>query len=97
MIAIPTDDLFPRDAAHRYRIYACRGSVFECLAATPTAAGIGVTILQFHEDAKAAGGEIGDRGQLGILDAVAGEWIVKPWNRPERPVTFGVQEIPIEV
>lgn len=79
---IDIDDLWPRDAAHRYRLYARRGQHLHVLAATDSMAGIGTAIGALHEDAKQAGSRLMDEGATGILDAVAGEWIVLPWHRP---------------
>ncbi len=77
-----SDDLWPRDAEHRYRLYGRCGSALDVLAACPRMEGIGVAILQLHEDAREGGGEFGDHGQVGVLDAVLGEWVINPFSRP---------------
>lgn len=88
---IDHDDLWPRDAEHRYRIYAIRGAGRsatdrEVLCATATPEGIGAALVQLHEDEKAAGRRLADRGRIGVLDVLggegaAGDWIVLPWDR----------------
>jgi hypothetical protein len=83
------DAVYPRDEQHRYRIYARRGDRLEVLACTPTPAGIGVTLVQLHNDAKQAGGRLADLGFIGVLDAVEHEWIVLPFGRKKVPLTFG--------
>lgn len=88
---IDQDELWPRDEEHRYRIYAIRGAGRhpadrEVLCATATAEGIGAALVQLHEDEKAAGRRLADRGRIGVLDVLggdggAGDWIVLPWDR----------------
>jgi hypothetical protein len=89
---LTTDDLYPRDAAHRYRICAVVGDGknqdVRVLAATPTAAGVGVALITLHEDAKQTGALLSDEGRIGVLDTMpggeqhpTGEWIVLPWQR----------------
>jgi hypothetical protein len=78
---IPQDDLWPRDAAHRYRIYARRGRELEVLAAAPDAGGVGQAILTLHDDQKQAGRRLADLGVIGCLDVLTPEWVVLPWER----------------
>lgn len=79
--SIDVDDLWPRDADHRYRLYGRRGAELDVLAAAPDPGGIGQAIVQIHADQKEAGGTLGDLGVTGVLDAVDGEWIVLPWPK----------------
>lgn len=88
---IEHEDLWPRDAEHRYRIYAVRGAGRsyedrEVLCATASPEGIGAALVQLHEDEKAAGRRLADRGRIGVLDVLGGDdgkgdWIVLPWDR----------------
>lgn len=90
------DDLWPRDAAHRYRIYAVRGprdGDLEVLAATDSAGGIGEAIVALNEDEKERSPRrrLYDRGRIGVLDTMPGgkpsakgEWIILPWDRGGR-------------
>lgn len=82
------DQLWPRDAEHRYRIYAKQGDTLVVLAACPTAGGIGQAIVQLHEDQKAAGRRLCDLGRVGVMDVMpdgkpspTGEWILSMWDR----------------
>lgn len=86
------DELWPRVPEYRYRVYAVRSGgrtsraleEMEVLAAAPDAGGLGQAILTLHEDEKAAGRKLSDRGRIGVLDVLAGpkgEWIVLPWDR----------------
>lgn len=81
---IDSDVLYPRDAANRFRLYGRRGDSLDVLATCSDFGAVGVAIGQLHADAKEAGGEFGDAGAFGLLDAVAGEWVVNPFWR-ERP------------
>lgn len=82
--AIDVDVLYPRTDAERFRLYARRGSDLQVLATTDTAGGIGEAIVQIDADQAEIGQQLGDLGALGVLDAVAGRWIVSPWHRSER-------------
>lgn len=75
----------PVDVAERYRIYAVRGSSQRCLATTPTPGGVGVALVQLHEDAKAVDRRLADEGRIGVYDALLREWIVLPYGRKETP------------
>jgi hypothetical protein len=86
---IDSDDLWPRDEQHRYRVYGVIGDDRGVLACAATPGGIGVAIVQLHEDCKAAGMRLADCGKIGVLDAVAGEWLVLPYDRATEPLTFG--------
>lgn len=78
---IDIDDLYPRDAEHRFRIYGCRGDSLDVVAVASDLASVGVAIGQIHEDMRSVGGDLGDLGAFGLLDAVAGEWLIKPFPR----------------
>lgn len=80
------DSVWPRIPDYRYRIYAVLGGSRIVLAAAPDPAGIGVALVQLHDDAKAIGGRLADEGRIGVLDVLPerhgyGEWIVLPWDR----------------
>lgn len=88
---IADDDLWPRDAEHRYRLYAVRGEEREVLGATDSAGGIGEMIVALDADEGERGRKLYDRGRLGILDVLpdgkpspAGEWLILPWDRGGR-------------
>ena len=70
-----------RTPEERYRIYALRGNELRLLATTPDAAGVGVALVQLHEDEKERGGRLSDLGFIGVLDGLAEEWVVLPWRR----------------
>lgn len=78
---IDSDVLYPRDAANRFRLYGRRGDSLDVLATCADFEAAGVAIGQLHADAKEAGGQLGDCGAFGLLDAVAGEWVIKPFSR----------------
>lgn len=78
---IDSDVLYPRDAANRFRLYGRRGDSLDVLATCADFEAVGVGIGQLYADAKEAGGELGDAGAFGLLDAVAGEWVVNPFWR----------------
>lgn len=95
------DDLYPRDAEHRYRIYALRGKDdLEVLATSSTPGGIGMALVTLHEDEKARGQRLADRGRIGVLDVLAGgptgEWILLPWVRRTKDLTYGPNAKPIK-
>lgn len=82
---IEIDDIYPRDAAHRYRLYAVVGDERKVLAAGPEP---GVMIVTLHEDARRDGRRLCDEGRIGILDVFPdgkpsprGEWLIQPWDR----------------
>lgn len=79
------DDLWPRDDEHRYRLYARQGTELRVLATSSTAGGIGQAIVTLHEDEKAVGRRLADRGVIGVLDVMSGgargEWVILPWER----------------
>lgn len=82
VLELDSDDLWPRDADHRFRLYARKGDSLDVLAAAPSMAAIGTAIGQLDTDARESGREFGDAGQVGVLDAVERRWVVKPWARP---------------
>lgn len=88
-MAYQIDDFYPRDEAHRFRIYARRGDDLRVVAAGPD---IHVMLTTLDEDAEREGEHLYEQGALGILDAVRGRWLVHPWHRPERPATVGELE-----
>lgn len=84
---IPQETLWPRDAEHRYRLYARRGRELVVLAATPNLEGIGAALGAFHQDAQEvlSDGCLGDYGRIGVLDVRPdrvgfGEWILNPFD-----------------
>jgi hypothetical protein len=83
-MTLTSDQLYPRDAEHRYRIYEKnQDGDLRVLAATPTAAGIGVALVQLYED-QGSLEEIGEPrhalGPIGILDTIERKWIVHPFR-----------------
>lgn len=87
MIEIQNDDLWPRDARHRYRLYFLKGEELAVMAATPSMGGIGVAIGALYEDQKAVGETLSAFGRLGVMDTCPGgvpseegEWIVVPFR-----------------
>lgn len=87
---VDTDELWPRDLEHRYRLVVVKGpqGYPEVLAAAPDPGGLGLAIITLHEDAKADGRRLIDEGRVGVLDVMPGgersskgEWIVLPWDR----------------
>lgn len=81
---ITVDDLWPRDADHRYRVYGRRGEDLHVLAACADAGGIGLILVTLHNDQKQVGARLADLGQIGVLDTIENDWIVLPWNRGQR-------------
>lgn len=86
--AYDNDDLWPRDEVHRYRIYAVVGEERNVLAATDSAAGVGLALVTLHEDQREIGRRLCDHGRIGVLDVMPGgephprgEWIVPPYDR----------------
>jgi hypothetical protein len=86
---IEEDAIYPRDAEHRYRIYARHGEEIEVLACAGSPEALGVAIVQLDEDERDRGRRLVDLGAIGVLDAVAGRWLIMPWHRPEIPTTVG--------
>lgn len=80
---IDGDALYPRDEAHRYRIYARRGQDELDVLACASARSLGLALLTLDEDERERGRRLVDLGAIGVLDAVAGRWIILPWHRPE--------------
>lgn len=78
------NDVYPRDEEHRYRIYARTGDGLRVLACAGSPEALGVAIVQLDEDEKERGLRLVDLGAIGVLDAVAGRWIILPWHRNER-------------
>lgn len=88
-ITTTVDELWPRDAEHRFRIYAVVGDERTVLAATGTAGGIGEALVTLNEDQHAIGRRLVDLGRIAVLDVLptdrkyraTGEWIVSPYDR----------------
>ncbi len=83
-----TDELWPRDAQNRYRVYAVVGDERTILCTASTAAGIGLAFVTLHEDQREIGRNLSDLGRIGVLDTMpggephpTGEWIVLPYDR----------------
>jgi hypothetical protein len=79
------NDIYPRDEEHRYRIYARKGRDLKVLAGAGSPEALGVALVTLHQDQLDLGGgkTLGDLGAIGVLDAVAGRWIILPWHRPD--------------
>ena len=78
-LVVDADALYPRDEENRYRIYLRQGEELKVIATAGDAEALGVALVTLHRDA--APGRIYDDGSVGILDCVAREWIVLPWQR----------------
>lgn len=86
--AFEADDIYPRDAENRYRIYAVVGDDRKILATAPDSGGVGAALITIHEDQKSIGRRLADLGRIGVLDTMPGgnisprgEWIVQPYDR----------------
>lgn len=77
---LTTDQIWPRDEAHRYRLYLRAGADdLRIVAAGPSGASVGDALVKL-----AAEGEWDDTARIGILDThadpeVSGTWIVNPF------------------
>lgn len=80
--AIAPDDLYPRDDEHRYRIYARRGDDLRVLACAGSPEALGVALVCLDDDQGGLGERLYELGQIGVLDAVRGRWLILPWTRP---------------
>ncbi len=85
---IPSDALYPRDDAHRFRVYARKLDRLTVVAATDTD-GLGRTLLELDNDQREHGERLTDLGNIGILDAVERRWLVSPWHRYDGSATVG--------
>lgn len=88
---ITDDDLWPRTAAYRYRLYARDSDGLRVLGASPDPGGLGLMIVALHEDQRQSNPDdpkaaLSDLGHIGILDVLGhgegvdtGVWIVRPY------------------
>lgn len=81
MYELDQDIVYPRDADHRYRLYARENDTLSVLACAPSPESVGAAVFQLHADQKEHGETLGDLGALGVYDAIDREWIVLPWHR----------------
>lgn len=74
---IPSDDIYPRDADHRYRLYALENDQPVVRACASDPGGIGAAIVQLGEDRREAGlaPEL-----VAVLDAVERRWLSSLWK-----------------
>jgi len=79
---IPSDALYPRDDAHRLRIYARTADRLTVVAASD-AEGLGPALLQLDADERERGRRLVDLGAIGVLDSVERRWLIMPWHKPE--------------
>lgn len=79
---IPSDALYPRDDAHRLRVYGRQGETVNVIAAT-NIDGLGRTLIELDNDQREHGRRLVDLGAIGVLDAVERRWLIMPWHRPE--------------
>ena len=77
MSDLTTDQIWPRNAEHRYRLYAAKGEELRIVAASPDLAGIGgalATALEEHE--------LRDE-RVGVMDTFGGSgpgaWLANPF------------------
>lgn len=82
------DDVYPRDAEHRFRVYAIVGGDRDVIACARDAGGVGMALVTIHEDQKSIGRRLADLGRIGVLDVMPGgvssprgEWVVQPYDR----------------
>ncbi len=83
---IPSDALYPRDEAHRLRIYARKLGRLTVVAATDIDS-LGRTLLELEADQRENGERLVDLGAIGILDAVERRWLIMPWHRYDGSAT----------
>lgn len=96
-LQVDHEALWPRDERHRYRVYARIGKELTVLCACPEPGGIGQALVAFHDDQKQVGQRLADLGQIGVLDVIAGDWIVLPWARREDVTTFGTPTAEVQL
>ena len=77
---LTTDELWPREPAYRYRLYARIRDDLQVLAAAADLPSIGQAIATIDEETE---GGLVELGRIGILDAIRHRWVVKPWDRGE--------------
>jgi hypothetical protein len=80
---IPSDALYPRDEAHRLRIYARQDDRLTVVAASDPE-GLGPALLQLDADERERGRRLVDLGAIGVLDSIEHRWLIMPWHRPEQ-------------
>lgn len=85
-MTLTTDELWPRTAEFRFRLYARVGDELTVLATAPDAGGLGQAIVALHEDAKRAGRRLCAEGRVGVMDVLGGkngrgEWIIPVFDR----------------
>lgn len=79
MIPLSTDDVWPRDEAHRFRLYNLVGGSLVTIAAAGDAGGLGQALVTMHRE-----GEL--RGRTGVLDVLGGSegkgvWVINPFEK----------------
>lgn len=81
------DDHWPRDAAHRWRIYRLRRGALDVLRATGDLEAVGPAILDCRDQ-----GDLGRTDGVGVLDVTMGrdeppqfgEWLINPFGGTTR-------------
>jgi len=96
--SLPSDELYPRDEAHRLRVYARKGKDLRVLACCGVDS-LGVTLVQLDADERDQGGgrSLGDLGAIGVLDAVERRWLVSPWHRPAGRTTVDPEKREVQL
>ena len=73
-----TDEVWPRDEEHRFRLYARRGEVLRIVAAGPSLESVGVAFAQAIWEE-----EFSREDSVGVLDVrphlESGSWLVSPF------------------
>lgn len=77
MIPLTTDDLWPRDEAHRYRVYLLDRGSLDAVAAAGDPGGLGQALVVLHRE-----GDL--NGRVGVLDVLGGKngkgvWVINPY------------------
>jgi hypothetical protein len=77
---VTTDEMWPRDEEHRFRLYAARGEVLRIVAASPDLEGVGSAFARLVAEE-----EFEAEDSVGVMDSLAhpverrGTWLVNPF------------------
>jgi hypothetical protein len=70
---VTTDEIWPRDEAHRFRLYALRDGELRVVAAAPSLEGVGAALAGTLGE-----GDLEPLDRVGVLDTT-GPWLVNPF------------------